>query len=1008
MQTLLGYDLSRGAFVFISLAVEQAMGNESNVVYPRWQIVILAGMIVGFLLVGIWFFKGQYDRQRKEVEAHLRSIGTLKARQIADWRSERVADAAVLMERLHLSASVERFLSSSDEREASEILRRLRTVKERYHYADIILVDLEMKPRLSLYPGVMNTHKGYIPYIRTAIAERMPAWTPIVVEPDYPVSHLSLVVPLFSKDDGNTPIGVLIMVCDATEYLFPLIQSWPTPSRTAETLLVRKIGEEVLFLNELRHREIAASLLRIPLSRADLPAAKAVSGEEGVVMGRDYRGVEVVSFIIPIADSPWFMVAKIDRAEAFAEWHTRSMLLLLLMLVTTGLVVVIGIVLRQRLLKARYRELYQAETALSNVLERQAITLKSIGDAVIATDSEGRVELMNPVAERLTGWRFEEASGRPVTGVFKIISEGERGRVADPVLRVLKEGVVVGLANHTLLIAKDGREIPIADSCAPIKGKSGETIGVVLVFKDQTKERENQGALEESERKYRLLSDNSLDAIWTMNLELEFTYISPAVETIIGYTPEEWIGSRLPEHCDEENFAKMAQMIGEEMAKGQEGSGVVFEAVMLNKGGDPIPVEIWGKIIYDENGEPAGLQGATRDITERKRAEKDQRELQEQLHQAQKIESVGRLAGGVAHDYNNILGVIIGYTELSLADVAQTDRIYHNLQEVLKAAYRSRDVTRQLLAFARKEVITPEVLDLNATVESMLNMIQRLIGENIKLVWRPGEDIWPVKMDPSQINQVLANLCLNARDAISNVGTISIETDKNCIDEAYRAHHREVVPGDYVILAVSDDGAGMDKDTQDMIFEPFFTTKEVGKGTGLGLSTVFGIVKQNNGFIYVYSELGKGTTLRIYLPRYRGRIVEDQKEDVAEAPRAKGETVLVVEDESSILHLAEIILKRLGYTVVLADHPAEALRLAKAHDGDISLLITDVIMPGMDGRALTEKLQSLYPGIRCLYMSGYTADVIAQSGVLDPGIHFIQKPFNQRDLALKIREVLDG
>jgi CheY-like chemotaxis protein len=240
------------------------------------------------------------------------------------------------------------------------------------------------------------------------------------------------------------------------------------------------------------------------------------------------------------------------------------------------------------------------------------------------------------------------------------------------------------------------------------------------------------------------------------------------------------------------------------------------------------------------------------------------------------------------------------------------------------------------------------------------------------------------------------------------VGTISIETDKNCIDEAYRAHHREVVPGDYVILAVSDDGAGMDKDTQDMIFEPFFTTKEVGKGTGLGLSTVFGIVKQNNGFVYVYSELGKGTTLRIYLPRYRGRIVEDQKEDVAEAPRAKGETVLVVEDEGSILHLAEIILKRLGYTVVLADHPAEALRLAKAHDGDISLLITDVIMPGMDGRALTDKLQSLYPSIRCLYMSGYTADVIAQSGVLDPGIHFIQKPFNQRDLALKIREVLDG
>ena len=744
------------------------------------------------------------------------------------------------------------------------------------------------------------------------------------------------------------------------------------------------------------------------MSQGDLSAAMVVSGQEGFVIGRDYRGVEVASVIMPISQSPWFMVAKVDRAEAFSEWRARSLLMVCLMLAAGGLVVVLAIFFRQRYQKAWYRKLYQTETALNRAMERHSITLRSIGDAVIASDSEGRVELMNPVAERLTGWRFEEAAGKEVKEVFKIISEGTREKVEDPVMLVLASGRVQGLVNHTLLISKNGDEIPIADSCAPIKNNKGESIGVVLVFKDQTNERRQQSALAESEQKFRLLSENSLDVIWTMNFELAFTYVNPAVEAMTGHTPEEWIGSLLPEHCDEEHFSKMTQIIAEEMAKGTEATGVVFETVMLKKSGDPIPVEIRGKIIYDENGQPNSLQGATRDITERKRAEEMQKELQEQLHQAQRMESIGRLAGGVAHDYNNILSVIIGYTELSMEDAAPGELLYDNLQEVLKAAFRSRDVTRQLLAFARRETVAPKVLDLNHTLEGMLKMIRRLIGENIQLAWLPGELLWPVKMDPSQIDQILANLCINARDAISELGTISIETGIVTLDEIYCQQHRGFIPGDFVTLSVSDDGSGMDRETLDMIFEPFFTTKELGTGTGLGLSTVYGIVKQNNGFINAYSELGMGTTVRIYFPRHAGAIEDEQQQAKVQALKGRGETILVVEDEASILRLTGIILRRIGYNVLPANSPEEAMRIAKAHDSDIALLITDVIMPEMNGRELTEQLQTIFPTIKYLFMSGYTADVIARSGVLERGVHFIQKPFAQNDLAVKIREVLDS
>jgi PAS domain S-box-containing protein len=393
-------------------------------------------------------------------------------------------------------------------------------------------------------------------------------------------------------------------------------------------------------------------------------------------------------------------------------------------------------------------------------------------------------------------------------------------------------------------------------------------------------------------------------------------------------------------------------------------------------------------------------------IQERARQKKAHEKLEEQLRQAQKMEAVGRLAGGVAHDFNNMLGIIIGHSDLILENMGRNHPFYTDLVEIRKAGERSADLTRQLLAFARKQTVAPKVIDINKAVEGMLKMLRRLIGEDIDVAWVAGEKVWPVKIDPGQVDQILANLCVNARDAISGVGKVTIETGNIVLDENYCMVHAGFVPGEYTMLAVSDNGSGMDSETLSHLFEPFFTTKGQGKGTGLGLATVYGVVKQNNGYINVYSELEKGTTFKVYLPRHKAKAFQVSQKGPDRSGESCNETILLVEDELAILKMASMMLEREGYTVLGAATPGEAIRLATEHAGDIDLLMTDVVMPEMNGRELAKKILSFYPRLKCLFMSGYTANVIAHQGVLDEGVNFLQKPFSKNDLTLKVRDVL--
>ena len=510
-----------------------------------------------------------------------------------------------------------------------------------------------------------------------------------------------------------------------------------------------------------------------------------------------------------------------------------------------------------------------------------------------------------------------------------------------------------------------------------------------------------EAALRESEARYRELFISNPHPMWIYDLEsLAFLDVNNAAISHYGYSHEEFLSMTIKDIRPVEDVSRLLDKVNQ-VSDGLDKAGVWRH---VRKDGSVIEVEITSHVLmFDQRRTELVL---VHDITDRRRIEGEREELQAQLLQAQKMESVGRLAGGVAHDFNNMLGVILGRAEMMFMEIKPGDSPYTDLQEIYKAAQRSADLTRQLLAFARKQAIAPIVLDLNETVEGMLKMLRRLIGEDIDLVWKPDTHLWPVRVDPAQVDQVLANLCVNARDAIFGTGKVTIETDNVVFDKVYCASHMDIKPGQYVMLAVSDDGRGMDKETLENLFEPFFTTKEVGEGTGLGLAMIYGIVKQNNGFINVSSEPGQGTTFKLYLPRST-EVGEAVGEPIAKTIEHGSETVLLVEDEASILRLGTAVLEKFGYKVLAASTPGQAISMAEKCDDTIHILVTDVVMPEMNGKELKRRIEKIKPHIKVIFMSGYTDDVIVHRGIIEDDVNFLQKPFSVNSLADEVRKVLD-
>ncbi len=549
----------------------------------------------------------------------------------------------------------------------------------------------------------------------------------------------------------------------------------------------------------------------------------------------------------------------------------------------------------------------------------------------------------------------------------------------------------------------DGTRVEILLSAAPLEN-GVPSKGFIFTVLDITERKRGERLLASSEKSLREAQHIAHLGNWEIDLLTQEFRGSQEVYEIYGMVPPE---NQVMEFSFEDFIFEDPRIKESYEALINDHIPYSLEHTITPKdGSEKRFISSKARIITDNEGRPIKIQGVLQDLSELKAAEEEQKHLKDQLVQAQKMESVGRLAGGVAHDFNNMLSVIIGYADMAMSNIDEEDPFYVPLHEIYKAAERSAELTSQLLAFARKQTITPKAIDLNTSIEDLLNMLSRLIGEDIDLQWIPGKAIMPVLIDPSQIHQVLTNLCINARDAITESGVIIITTESLYLDERYDALLGEGEPGEYVVLTVTDNGSGMDEDTKDHLFEPFFTTKERSKGTGLGFSMIYGIVKQNKGFISVDSELDRGTTIKIHLPRLEDSPKLEATRKVPKELEMGKETILLVEDEKAILSLTSSILEGLGYQVITCEDPQDALKTAFEYPEGIDLLITDVIMPKLNGREVVDMLLPFYPGLSYLYMSGYTADIISDQGILDEDANFIQKPFTPKRLAQKVRSIL--
>jgi two-component system cell cycle sensor histidine kinase/response regulator CckA len=604
-----------------------------------------------------------------------------------------------------------------------------------------------------------------------------------------------------------------------------------------------------------------------------------------------------------------------------------------------------------------------------------------------------RINFVSNYVETMLGYTVEEWLSTP-NFWLTIIHPDDKERAADEAARTFANG-----GNSTVefrWLTRDGREVWVESNYVVIADDQGRPVGLRGVTTNFSDRKRAEAALRESEERYRDLVENARDIIFSYDLKGNYTSINKAGEQITGYTREEVLTLNLAHTIALEDLPKAQELITSQIAREKV---TTCEMVIIAKDGRRIAVEVNNKLVF-QNGVPVGVQGIARDVTERK-------QLEDQLRQSQKMESIGTLAGGIAHDFNNLLTAITGYSELALNSLGSNDALRPKIEEIRKAGQRAAGLTRQLLAFSRKQILQPKVLDLNTVIIGISKMLARVIGEDIELRMEVAGTLDQIKADPGQMEQILINLAVNARDAMPNGGLLTIVTSNVHMGGKYVSQHVGSKAGHYVMLSVSDNGCGMDTETQARIFEPFYTTKEVGQGTGLGLSMVFGIVKQSGGTIWVYSEKGKGTNFKIYLPRV------DDVVDAVDAGEfrilaARGhETILLVEDEDMVRGLSKEVLENYGYEVIVAPNGQEGLRICEEFDRRIDLVITDVVMPKMSGRELAERISALRPDTRVLYMSGFTDDTIVRNGVLVDNICFIQKPFSPDDLALKVREVLD-
>lgn len=1099
---------------------------------PKWWIALFIFLIAVVMTGGGWW----YRHEKKEVEAliasQLEAVSILKVEAIKSWSFERKGDALVLSANPFIKdflLSYERNIPPDKKKELfAGVTNYLKTVSADYNYDNVLVTDVKGK----VLVGVKETKaldESALIALEKALKLKEPVITDLHFEDGVRYPHARVVAGIYEDKNGKA-IGALVLKVDAEKFIYSFLELMPISNRAVESFLVRKDGDEVLFLSELKNRAGAALNLRIPLTYEKNIAVMAVKGKEGLVQGNDYQGKEALAFIVPVPDSPWKLITQIESGKVFAWLSKAGFSILSLWDVIILFLAAAFIGVKERYKKAHYR-------ALSRMNERFAVTLRSIGDAVIVVNPAGQVEMLNPVAEQLTGWQEGEARGKKIKEIFHIVNEETRMEVENPVQRVLREGIVVGLANHTLLISRTGKEIPIADSGAPIKIPQQGIVGVVLVFRDQTAERKAQKEIKEAKEFAEGIVATVRDALVVLDSSLRIVSANRYFYSTFNVKPEEIEGKSIFEIAGRRwDNPKLRELLEKIIPSNSSFDG--FEIVYEDELGEKRTFLLNARRLYTEGGETRRILLALDDITERKRyednlnhtisllqatldstedgilvidrkgrvsaynkkflelwripeklaEEKDdnkllafvydqlkepdkfmervrelynkpeevsydeihfkdrriferysqpqrlgneiigrvwsfrdvteKRKAQEDARRSKEIARLGEIAALVAHDFNNQLNIIGNSLDMLGKIRSSADNIMNIGEEKKWTSYLKNAVQtctetcRSLLIAAKHTVVELMPEDLNECVQEYNKKFGRIKREDIALKINLWKKPLPILADRHVLSNILVNLVANATDAMAGrKGDITISTFLKEVDEEFCKSCPDALPGKYAVLAASDKGCGIDEETLKYIFEPFFTTKK--SGTGIGLGSVKNAVAQMNGFINVKSEVNKGSTFELYFPIHEGAPPKTAKKEeitelIKEKVKEKGWTILLVEDHPAVLESLGALLEILGgYTVLRASSPRNALETAESYEGEIHVLLTDVLLPEMNGRELHETVKKIRPNIKCLYMSGYPSDVLLSKGISHEEMNFIWKPVDSKKLIVKLYQLLE-
>ena len=950
------------------------------------------------VVVAIWY---TIENERRGVLTQWRSrVATIaddRVRFVESWLAARQGDAEVLAP----SPIVRARLKGEGAGEAA-LVKHLSQVTGAYGYASIWVFDAR---------GQLIAGSSGAPQPGTAMAEaaavvrdRKDRIDLIDEAPDRRI--LSMSVPVFAEDAGRL-LGVITLTMAPEAGLFPLLSEEEVTTRTGETLLFGVDERGAVYLSPFRHPVGEGDAVGRSLEAIAAHVKASAVTRDSFAELTDYRGVRGFAAIRRVVPTSWGLVFKVDRKEALAEFRRAGQLAgaaaAFLLLALAGLLISLW---RQQQRASLLQAQMEQERAIFNLRGYAETIVASMPSGLLLLGADLRVLAVNPAFLDAFHLHQDDVLGRELDLVVR----------ADGLIPRAHEVLATGVAQRDLLsdlhLRQRQESRPVLITLTAIRMAEQDSARLLLIVQDLSEEERLQAARMASEQRFRDLVQG-LDAIvWEADAStLAFSFVSQRAEVILGHRTAHWL--REPDffvtriHPDDR--VRVMTTCRDAVARGVDHE---LEYRALTADGREVRLRDIVHVRLGPSGRAIQLRGVTVDLTEHQRAEEALRQTEEQLRQAQKMDAVGKLAGGIAHDFNNLLMVIRGDSDLILRRLSPEDPLRAHAERTREAADQAATLTRKLLAFSRKQVLAPTVLDVNRIVGGLHTMLDRLLGETIQLVTVTAPNLGSVTADPGQVEQMLLNLAVNARDAMPDGGRLTIQTADRTVGEDEAARNG-LKPGPYVMLEVKDTGVGMDADVMAHVFEPFFTTKD--HGTGLGLSTVYGIVNQSGGHVRVDSELGKGTTFRVFLPTVE---VASRSAAAATVPEtvtatgapphlSRGETILLVEDAQPVRRVVREILEMQGYEVIEARHGAEALTLEAAHEGPIHLLLTDVVMPEMSGRELAQRLVPLRPEMSVLYISGYTDDAIVRHGVLEAGIVLLPKPFTPDALAAKVREILD-